>query len=250
VAAAEVAPTETAVEETSESETTEKVVEEPAETEVPVEEPEETTPVEEAAAPELEPEPTKVPTREELEGLYKEHREKTLPQLTELFQLTEEEAAALDEQPSKMVPALAGQMMYDTMLSTYNAVMTALPRVIGTYMAASEKATSAETDFFTAWPALDKKASVPVVSAAIQAYRAANPRAKLPDIIQNAGVMAMINLGMDPMKKEEKKPAARRAAPAKPAAPRGQSPTPPTRTSDEEPNVFGELSDLMQEESY
>lgn len=248
-AAEEPAPEEPAVEETPSESPTEPEPEKLA-PEAEPEKPKEDPPVEPAAAaPEPESVVTPMPTREELEGMYKEHREKTLPQLETLFTLSDEEAAALDEQPSKVVPRLAANMMYDTMLSTYNAVMTALPRVVGTYMAASAQADTAQNAFFDKWPDLTGKKQEPAVSAAIQAYRAANPRAKLDDIIQNAGVMAMINLGLDPLKAPKPAaPAKKQAAPAKPAAPRGQNPTPPVAPGSEVINEFAALAELIIED--
>jgi len=209
---------------------------------------EETPPVVEE---EPSPEPIKVPTMEELEGMYLKHREETLPKLEEIFQLSDEEATALDEQPSKIIPKLAGQMMYDTMLSTYNAVLAALPTVIGTVLKASNSADVAEAQFFTAWPDLNTKKSAPAISAAVQAYRAANPRAKLDDIIQGAGVMAMINLGLDPMKKKEEVVATpkKKVVPAKPAAPRGAPPAPPVAPGDKPVNEFDELTTLFMEDN-
>ncbi len=241
------APEEPVVEEKpSESPEPEKVVEEKPEA-VVAKEPE--TPAVVEPDPEPEPEPVvKVPTREDLEGMYKEHRAKTLPQLEQIFRLTEEQAAALDEQPSKVIPKLAGQMMYDTMLSTYNAVMTALPRVVGTYMEATKQANTAQDAFYDEWPDLNNAKANSAVSAAIQAYRAANPRAKLDTVIKNAGVMAMINLGLDPLKKQVPSVPVKRAAPAKPAAPRGASPIPPVKPGSEETNPFDELTKLIEEE--
>lgn len=197
-----------------------------------------------------EPEPLKIPTQEDLEGMYAEHREKTLPVLEELFKLSDEEAAALDEAPSKVIPKLAGRMMYETLLSTYNAVIAALPTVVGTYIMASGKADEAKQQFFDTWPDLNKQAASPATVAAIRAYRSANPRATLDEIIKGAGVMAMINLGLDPMKSkvQEKTPVAPKA-PAKPAAPRGASPEPPVKPGDKPENVFSDLAELYDEDN-
>ncbi len=211
----------------------------------------EAKPEEKETAPVEKPEvlePVKVPTTDELEGMYKEHREKTLPQLEKIFALTDEEAAALDERPSQVVPKLAGQLMYDTMLSTYNAVIAALPSVITTFIEASKQADTAQGKFFEAWPQLvGQKAAVPVISAAIHAYRGQNPRADLDDIIKNAGVMAMVNLGLDPLKVvEEKKPPVVKKVPVKPVAPHGTSEiVPPVKSGDEEDNIFGKLTDAI-----
>ncbi len=141
--------------------------------------------------------------------------------------------------------------MYDTMLSTYNAVLTALPSVIGTLLQANDAATTAQKAFLAEWPELDNKQAEPAVKAAVQAYRAANPRATVDEIIKNAGVMAMINLGKDPTRKAaaEAKPTPKpKPKPAKPAAPTGQTPVPPKPKGDQEDNVFAELAELFTNE--
>jgi hypothetical protein len=228
----------------------ESVAEEEVAAEV-VEETKEEAPEVQAAEPEPEPE-LKVPTKEELDGMYQQHRADTLPTLEKLFELTEEDAAALDEQPSKIIPKLAGQMMYDTMLSSYNAVLAALPSVVNRLISASNDANKAEGQFFDAWPDLAGSDKAQIVSAAIRSYRSTNPRANLETVIQKAGVLAMINAGLDPVAVktvEEKKPAAKKA-PAKPAAPRGTTQlVPPKKAGSEEENVFSELARLHDEDN-
>ena len=219
------APEESEGAETAEVEETEQVAEE----EVPA------------------PEPVKLPTREEIQGLYTEHREKTLPLLEEQFTLTEEEAAALDERPSEVLPKMAARLQYDVMLSTYNAVMTAMPSVMGTLMHTNDLATKAHGQFMEAWPELNNPKAEGAVKAAIQAYRSANPRADLKTTIQNAGVMASIQLGLDPTPgKKQEKPAAKKPAPPRPAAPTGSNPVPPAVPQGEE-NVFAELASVFSE---
>ena len=202
-----------------------------------------------------EPEPVKLPTKEELEGMYKEHREKTLPELEKLFSLSEEDAAALDEAPSKVLPKLAGQLMYDTMMSSYNAVMAAMPSVVNRLISASNEANEAESEFFSAWPDLKGKDNQAAVGTAINAYRSANPRATREQIIANAGVMAMIQLGKDPQaaiaarNKPAESPAASAPAaapappPAAPVAPTGAQPVPPQPAQQDEGNIFSQLSE-------
>lgn len=232
---------EAAAPELSESvETPEEVVEEPAVEEV--------VPV--AAEEVVEQEPLKLPTREDLEGMYKDHREKTLPVLEQVFTLSDEEAAALDEQPSKVLPKLAAQLQYDVMLSTYNAIITALPSVMGTFNRANEIASSAHGQFMETWPDLNSKKAEPVVKASIQAYRVANPRATLEDTIRGAGIMAMVNLGLDPTPKSQQKPAVkavRKVVPPKPVAPTGASPTPPVK-GNQETNEFADLAEVFLSE--
>lgn len=254
--------TETPAEETPPEETAETVieteveseetaVEEPAPVEVAAEATE--TPPQETPVEEPEPPPELVvPTEAELEGMYQEHKASTLPTLEKLFQLSEEDAAALDAQPSTVLPKLAAQMQYDTMLSTYNAVLAAMPSIVHRLIQASGDATSASTQFYDRWGDLNNVKSRPAVAAAIKAYKSANPRASLEDTIEQAGVMAMINMGLDPTaKKPTETPVAVKTvpvAPARPAAPGGAPPTPPVVRKDEDDNVFSELARLHDEE--
>ena len=237
--------------ETAEEEVVEELAAEEEVTAEVVEETKEEAPKVEAKEPEPEPELV-VPTKEELDGMYQQHRADTLPTLEKLFTLTEEEAAALDEQPSKVIPKLAGQMMYDTMLSTYNAVLAAMPSVVNRLISASNDANSAEGKFFDEWPDLAGKDNAQAVSAAIRSYRSTNPRADLETVIKKAGVLAMINLGKDPLAVktvEKTKTPVKKVAPAKPAAPRGTTQLqPPKRPGSEEPNIFSELAQLHDEE--
>ena len=253
----EEAPPVTAVEDELEAPPVEEIPPEealaPAELSEGEEAPEEKVEAEapaEVAAIETAPEPeVKLPTKEDLEGMYTEHREKLLPELEKAFTLSDEEAAALDEQPSKVLPKLAAQLQYDAILSTYNAVLVALPSILDTYSRANTMATQAEGQFAEAWPDLGGPKAAPVVRAAVQAYRAANPRASLEDTIKNAGVMAMINLGLDPMKTQapavaKPKP---KVVPPKPVAPTGASPVPPV-SDKAESNEFADLTEVFLQE--
>jgi hypothetical protein len=69
-------------------------------------------------------------------------------------------------------------------------------------------------------------------------------------VIKNAGVMAMINLGKDPMKKETKteKAPLKPKAPARPVSPGGSTQITPPKPRGEEENEFAKLADLYTEE--
>lgn len=257
----EVAEGEAEIEAAAPEETSEEVSE-PAEAEASEEEdqpeqeaaPAEETPAEteaesekqEEPKKEAEPEPeepeVKLPTREELEGLYEEFRKETMPSLEKLYEMDEETVSAFEDNPTKVLSQLAARTHFDVMMSTYNAVMAAMPSVVGRVFAASNQANEAEGAFFDAWPAL-KKASPRVVRTAVQAYRSANPKASLEDVIKGAGPLAMMQAGisLDPPKAEEK-PKPKAKAPAKPAAPGGVAPTPPKAPSGEEENEFSQLA--------
>jgi hypothetical protein len=114
----------------------------------------EAEPAKEEAASEPEPEPIKVPTREELEGLYDKFREDSLPQLERMYEMDEETAAAFDENPREVLPKIAAKLHFESMMSTYNAVTAAMPSLVGQVVKAMETANSAEKAFYagTSYP--------------------------------------------------------------------------------------------------
>ena len=190
---------------------------------------------------EAKPEPVKVPTREELEGMFEEFRKDSLPSLEKLYEMDEETAAAFDENPKEVLAKIAGRLHFDVMMSTYNAVLAAMPSSVGQVLNAANAAQSAETQFFERWPQL-KEAKPDVVRSAIQAYRSANPTASMEDAIEKAGMLAMIQAGisLDPPKAAEPPPPKRK--PARPAAPGGIPAAPPPRPSTDEANPFSDLA--------
>ena len=244
----ETPPEETPAEETVETEST-------AETETSEEQEQAATAETPAEEVEVEQPPeVKVPTKEELEGMYEDHRKQMLPQLEQTFQLTEEEAAALDEAPSKMLPKLAARMAYEVLLSSYNANVAAMPSIVNRLISVSQTAQKAEGNFYTRWPDLKDGKHAAAVKTAVQAYRSANPRATANEVIEKAGLMAMIQVGLDPTKvgKTESAPASKPAVkpPAKPAAPRGTTQTapPPAKDRESSGNLFGDLAEAFNQE--
>lgn len=217
----------------------------------PEPEPAEAEPVAEKSEPEPEPtpEPVKLPTREELQGLYTEHREKTLPELEKMFQLSEEQVALLNESPEKILPQLAAQMQYDAMMSSFNATMAALPSVVNRIMSLQTETQSAEQSFFNEWPELQKPEYTQAVRQAVQAFRTANPNADLNTTIKAAGRLAMMNLGLDPAPKAPETPKPK-VQPARPAG-AGSSAQPmpkPKADPNAEDNVFAALTEAFQKE--
>ena len=126
-----------------------------------------------------------------------------------------------------------------------------MPTIVSAQLVATKNADAAQGEFYDAWPDLNNDKARPAVASAVHAYRAANPRANLQDVIQQAGVMAMLNLGLDPTAKKKeaaKPPAAKPKKPAKPAGAGSSSPNPPV-TGGVEENVFSQLARLHDEEN-
>ena len=192
--------------------------------------------------PEPEPEPVaevKVPTREELTGLYEEFRTTALPELEKQYQLDDETLTAYDENPKETLPKFAAQIHFNAMMSTYNAVLAAVPQVIQRVIEAGKVATAAEAQFYEKWPDL-KGIDTNVLRTAAKSYRQANPTANLEQVITGAGTLAMVSAGLS---LTPPAPPVPRKPPAKPAAPGGAITTPPVVRKPEDDNIFGQLSE-------
>lgn len=160
----------------------------------PAEPPAEPVPAEPAApaAPEV------VLTPENIEAAYTEFEKKLLPQLEKVYQLSEEQATELDENPSVAIPKIAARIHYQAQVAAYTGIMSQLPKIVSAVMERAREVEKAQGAFYTRWPDLDKPENQAKVDATLVAYRNANPEASEEDMREKAGVMAMLSLGLDP----------------------------------------------------
>jgi hypothetical protein len=115
--------------------------------------------------------------------------------------------------PETALPKLAANLHYEVQLSTYNAVMQAVPDVIGHILDRRMEVDRLTNDFKSMWPQLHEKPEYEAAAeSSIRAMRAANPNMPMKDVLQRAGMMAMLTLGL-PL------PTPQGAAPAAPQAP-------------------------------
>lgn len=151
--------------------------------------------------PEATPQPTaqKGPlTSEQIQEAYKAYEGEFLPKLEKAYALTEEQAEALTENLQTELPKLMARVHYNAQMSAYTGVMTQIPVIVEQMMEQSRSIQAAEDRFFGRWPSLKKPEYQSQIMTTLQAYRNANPKATPEDVIEKAGVMAMITLGLDP----------------------------------------------------
>lgn len=142
------------------------------------------------------PEPPKVP--EPVQATMEQHRAKAIPQLSKLFEFTPEEVEAFKVEPEKVLPTLAARVAFESTMMAYQAMQTAMPQMIQGFMAHERQRTERNDQFFKAWPAIKQGDAnhEKVAVNSIKAFRAANPDAKLEDIIRGAGALACLSLGL------------------------------------------------------
>ena len=127
---------------------------------------------------------------------FEQHRKEFLPQLEKLYNLTDEEAEVVRTAPDKALPKLAARLHYEVQASTYNALLHVIPDVLNMLMDRRATADKADAAFFSKWPKLAGDGHVETVRQSIRAYRAANPKAPMEKVIEQAGLMSMISLGI------------------------------------------------------
>lgn len=213
----------------------------------------ETPPATEAAEPpkeETPPEPTAAEplTPEKIEEQYKAYRESIMPQLEAQYQLTEEQVEAIQDNPQQVIPQLAAKIHYSAQVAAYTGIMTQLPAMIAQVQERVTAEQKAEESFFSRWPALKDKQHEQTVSRTLTAWRQANPEATLEDMIEKAGVSAMLAAGLDPRTVQEKEDDAGPPTPP-PARPAGAGGSGSPRTAETGAvNLFESIAADIEEE--
>lgn len=167
-----------------------------------------------APAPSAEPAPQEPPAAQEPPTTIEQHRERALPELQKLYQLTQEEADELNTNLVEALPKLAAKLHFEVVMSAYQAVQSRLPEMIQGFMLHDRQVQEANNAFYAKWPDLKGDAHVEKVRNAIKAYKAANPQATREEIINGAGAMVMISMGKNPFAS-----APSQAQPSVPSAP-------------------------------
>jgi hypothetical protein len=189
---------------------------------------------------------------------FAQHRERFLPELQKLYALDPtRDAAAIEElrtSPELALPKLAANLHYEVQLATYNSIMQAVPEIVGTIISRREEVSSLERSFKEMWPQLHEKPEYETAAeSSIRAMRAANPQMPMKEVLQKAGMMAMLTLGLPlpapqaqaphaPAPQAPLAPPVRMAPPGRPAGvgAAGASPmTPPAAGG--EGNIFEDL---------
>lgn len=143
-----------------------------------------------------------------------------LEALQRKLSLSPEEAAKVDElgaKPSEYLPSILARVYTGVFQDAVRSVMNQIPSQFEQVMAQRKAAEENENVFFTRWPELKGKDKEVIES--IRTIKAVNPQIDKQTLIERAGALTMLNLGLTPA-----------AAPASPgAAPPAPAPLPPPR---------------------
>ncbi len=134
---------------------------------------------------------------------WQKHREQFLPKLQQMYQFTEAEIQEFREHPEVALPKMAAELHYKVSMAAHNAMIEILPAMIGRQMEMQKAATKHNDVFYSRWPklkeAVDRDINVEKsINESIRAYRSANPKATLQDVIEKAGLLAMLSLNIAP----------------------------------------------------
>lgn len=119
--------------------------------------------------------------------------------LTTEYGLSQEDALALQTQPETVLPRLAAQMHMRVMQDVVKHVqqMAAyVPQMLQAQLAQQEAENSAKQEFFGEWPGLSAHYQATVQNAMM--VRQANPNATKQQVIEMAGMVTAMALGLDP----------------------------------------------------
>lgn len=205
------------------------------------------------AAP-VPPTPAAVPATPEV--TFEQHRATFIPKLEELYKLSDEEAELARTSPEVALPKLAARLHYEVQMAAFEAITGVLPDMIAQAQEQRQVQTAANDKFYSKWPALkDRVAAEPAVEErirqAIQATRKVNPNADMDMVINQAGILAMMSLGI-PLQQMGGGTAAPTIAPVSrelPARPPGIGATghvtPLEPSSGQEGSIFESLSEAF-----
>lgn len=187
------------------------------------------------------------------------HRAEFIPKLEQLYALSDQEVSDFQTNPGASLSRLAAQLHYNMSLSLQTAIRQFLPHVVQNELTVTTERQKYETAFYDKWPPLkeavskDKVKVEATINEAIQAYRITNPKASIEDVIQKAGVLAMLSLGIAPTMQSTPNapapgPAAPFISPGRPAGAGMQGHVPPRSAPGQqgEEDLYGGIYDHFQ----
>lgn len=207
-------------------------------------------PVSPAPLPKAEAQPTagvtapQPPTTEQLLV----QRQQLIDTIADRYSFSEDQIAAVQTEPEKVLPRMAAQIQVETFENVLNVVMAQIPQIIAMERYRTAQENQYNEQFYGRWPALrDQRFNARLQEVAL-AYRQANPRATPEQAIESIGAMVHVMEGI-PVQ-----PPASAAAPAavapqrtpassmRPPAPAGVGASARPAAVPTTPNIFEELS--------
>jgi hypothetical protein len=204
------------------------------------------------AEPPAEPKPAEPPppqrTAEEERAEREKRRNEYHENLVKLYEISKEDAEALDLTPAAVLPKLAANMHIHMVESVIPAIMQQIPRVIENVMLQRTQRDENEKQFYSAFPQIDRSNAIhrQTVERLLGNYLSLNPAADRQTAIREVGAAAMVALRI-PYESPgtEPPPAAPPQPTSTPAVPGGGSGSPPRPRT---PGLFEQLTEEFSQE--
>lgn len=174
-------------------------------------------------------------------------RQDYLALLSGNYAISEDDAVALATQPETVMPRLAANLHVNIMQEVVQLVQQALqgvPRMMQAQLQQSQAEQSAKQEFYGVWPGLEAHHESVLQNALL--VRRAHPQATKQQVIDMAGTMTAMALGLDPA-------SVRKAAQTPQTQPQGQQVQRPVRPAAPGPapqglpqqseNIFSQFAD-------
>ena len=201
------------------------------------------------------PAPVPTPQAPQEPVTFEKYRDGQMEKLTGLYALTDAEAESFSSNPKEALPKLAARLHFEVFTAMHNALQAVLPNTIQSVMTQQRASQENEEAFFKAWPALKEEKYAQSVLTAVRAIRTANPTLDRDNLIKQAGVMAMLANGLNPVstvQQTQQVPPQPPAAPMRPAGVGASAPVviPNAPTSGVNPDISAMVDAELRGEFY
>ena len=146
-----------------------------------------------------------------------QYQAQILPQLEKHYALSPEQVTEIEENPSQAIPKLAARIHYHAQIAAYTGIMSQIPRIIGTMVERHQAVNAADTKFKARWPLLADPKYAQQVDTTLRTFRAVNKDISTDEMIEKAGLIAMMSLGLAPTAMPQPSVPAQPVLPARPA---------------------------------
>jgi hypothetical protein len=141
--------------------------------------------------------PSQTPSSPQLLQMVLQNRDAILGELaSKRFALSQAEQEELESNAVAAIPKMMARTYFDAYTSAIHYMNQQVPTMIATHIAEAQKDQAAESDFYSAWPGIDKSKYADDVLNFASAYRSMNPKASLKDAIQFTGSAIVAKYGL------------------------------------------------------
>lgn len=184
-----------------------------------------------------------------LDNAIQASRDKVIQTVAEqTYKLSQDELNAIQEEPERVIPQLLARVHVNAVQGVIRHVAQQMPAVVGAIMQAREQTSKLESDFFKAWPQLDKAKHGADIMKVGQVFRQLNPNATFNEFVRHVGAQVVLTHGLHLQQatQQQQAPAARpQAQPAFQPAGIGRSSAPAAPSQPK--NVWEEMVEIMNE---